>query len=101
MRLPLKSVADLRKNKSKLFFKELIKKYENAYCDICMGSPRGNLLEHLVEYGDDNKILYGSDTPLTDPGTAFGRVILSNIPDSSKEKILGLNFKKLLENSSL
>ncbi|MBE7019978.1 MAG: hypothetical protein E7411_00900 [Ruminococcaceae bacterium] len=80
---------------------ELIKKYENAYCDICMGYPRANLLEHLVKYGDDNKILFGSDTPLTDPGTSFGRIMLSDIPDSSKEKILGLNFIKMLENCSL
>ena len=80
---------------------ELIKKYSNAYCDICMGSPRTNLLEHLVEFGDDNKILYGSDTPLTDPGTSFGRIMLADIPDSSKEKILGLNFKKLVETCSL
>lgn len=80
---------------------ELIKNHRNAYCDICMGYPRVNLLEHLVKYGDDNKILFGSDTPLTDPGTSFGRIMLSDIPDESKEKILGLNFINMLENYSL
>ncbi len=80
---------------------ELIKNHKNAYCDICMGSPRTNLLEHLVKYGDDNKILFGSDTPLTDPAVSFGRIMLSDIPDKSKEKILGLNFINLIENYSL
>ncbi len=80
---------------------ELIKTHKNAYCDICMGAPRANLLEHLVKYGDDNKILFASDTPLTDPAVSFGRIMLSDIPDLSKTKILGLNFIKMLENSSL
>lgn len=80
---------------------ELIKNHKNAYCDICMSSPRTNLLEHLVKYGDDNKILFASDTPLTDPAVSFGRIMFSDIPDSSKEKILGLNFINLIENYSL
>ena len=80
---------------------ELIKNYKNAYCDICMAFPRANLLEHLVKYGDDNKILFASDTPLTDPAVSFGRIMLSDIPDKSKEKILGLNFINLIENYSL
>ena len=80
---------------------ELIKNHKNAYCDICMGYPRANLLEHLVKYGDDNKILFGSDTPLTDPGTSFGRIMLSDIPDKSKEKILGLNFINLIDEFNL
>ena len=76
---------------------ELIKNHKNAYCDICMAAPRANLLEHLVKYGDDNKILFASDTPLTDPAVSFGRIMLSDIPDSSKAKILGLNFMNLID----
>lgn len=74
---------------------EIIKKYPNAYCDICMSMPRANMLEWLVKYGDDNKILYGTDAPLTDQRVMIGRILLSDISDESKVKILGDNFMNL------
>lgn len=80
---------------------ELIKSHENAYCDFCMGMPRALLVEHLVEHGDENKILYGTDFPLSDQRIAYGRVMLSDIPDRAKEKIMGLNYLKLFANAKL
>ncbi len=80
---------------------ELIKKHENVYCDISMGFPRANLLEYLVEYSDENKIMFGSDTPLTDPAVSIGRVLLSDISDRAKEKILGLNFEEVFRNANI
>ncbi len=74
---------------------EIIKKYENAYCDISMSKPRANLLEYLINYGDENKVMFGSDTPLIDPSISIGRVLLADISDRAKEKILGKNFLKL------
>lgn len=78
---------------------EIIKNYENAYCDISISMPKSDMLEHLVKYGDENKILFGSDTPLTDPSIQIGRILLSDISDIAKEKILGKNFVKLFLNS--
>ena len=74
---------------------EVIKKYENAYCDISMSMPRANMLEHLVNYGDENKVMFGSDTPLTDPSVQIGRILLADISDGAKEKILGKKFLNL------
>ena len=80
---------------------EIIKTYENAYCDFCMGMPRANILEHLVKYGDENKILYGTDFPISDQRISYARTMLSDIPDSAKEKIMGLNYLKLFSDAEL
>ena len=80
---------------------EIIKKYENAYCDLCMAMPRANMLEYLVEYGNENKILYGTDVPLSDQRIMLGRVLLTDISDSAKVKILGENYVKLFKDAVL
>lgn len=80
---------------------EIIRKYENAYCDLCMAMPRANMLECLVNCGDENKILYGTDTPLSDQRILLSRILLTDIPDSAKVKILSENYLKLFENASL
>ena len=80
---------------------EIIKEYENAYCDLCMAQPRANMLEYLVSYGSEDKILYGTDVPLSDQRIMLGRVLLTDISDEAKVKILGGNYLKLFENAAL
>ena len=84
-----------------MFTANVIKTHTNLWCDICMGSAPSVRLEYLVEHGSDDKILFGSDALLSDPGITYGRIMLSDIPDRSKEKIMGENFEKLFADAEL
>ncbi len=75
---------------------KIIRDYPNAYCDLPMGSAPFKTVEYLVENGDENKILFGTDSPLADYRITYGRVLFSDISEEAKKKIMGLNFKKCL-----
>ena len=49
------------------------------------------------EVGDD-RILYGTDSPMRDPRPQFGWVAWSRLPEASRRNILGRNFERLLGN---
>ncbi len=75
---------------------KIIREYPNAYCDLPIGSAPFKTVEYLVENGDENKILFGTDSPLADYRITYGRVLFSDISDEAKKKIMGLNFKACL-----
>ncbi len=75
---------------------KIIREYPNAYCDLPMGSAPYKTVEYLVKNGDENKILFGTDSPLADYRITYGRVLFADISEEAKRKIMGLNFKKCL-----
>lgn len=78
---------------------ELAKKYPNVYAEITFTAVLSNVIEILVREIGADRVLFGTDTPMRDPAPQLGWVLYANIPPEAKQKILGLNMKKILERS--
>jgi uncharacterized protein len=77
---------------------KLANKYDNVYLELCSTEAFSSYwLKRVVDGVGDERVLFGSDMPFHDPRTALGEVLFSKLPDSSKEKILGLNAERLLK----
>ena len=77
---------------------ERMKMSENYYLDISgTGLFRYGMLKHAVDCFGADRILFGSDYPICNPGMFIGGVMFDRLlSDSQKEKIFSLNAKKLL-----
>lgn len=77
---------------------ERMKMSENYYLDISgTGLFRYGMLKRAVDCFGADRILFGSDYPVCNPGMFVGGVLFDHLlTDSQKEKILSLNAKKLL-----
>lgn len=69
----------------------LVNKYDNVYTDIAGDIFCYRLVESLAGSIPIGKILFGSDFPWFDPRANLARVILTNIDDNIKKKILREN----------
>jgi uncharacterized protein len=56
-----------------------------------------DVIERLVEWGYGDKIIFGSDEPYTSYSKQIDHIMNANIPEHTKNKIMGRNMKKLLE----
>ncbi|NLE46103.1 MAG: amidohydrolase family protein [Chloroflexi bacterium] len=70
--------------------------YANVYDNIWSLNRLGLIEDGVRKYGSD-KLLLGSDAPLSDPAVGVGMVVYSDISDRDKRAILGLNMACLLE----
>ena len=76
---------------------ERMKKYENVYLDISgTGIFRWQVLRHLVSEVGSERILFGSDYPVCNPGVYIGGVLSEDISDADRENIFSKNAKRLL-----
>ncbi|MFH1074826.1 MAG: amidohydrolase family protein [Candidatus Firestonebacteria bacterium] len=81
---------------------ELAVKHKNLYLDLCgYGADRIGNIEEMVDKLGDERILFGSDFTINDPGVVIARIKNSKISEVSKEKILGLNTLHLLKSKGL
>lgn len=69
----------------------------NVYVDICASPVFYGALETLVPLAGEDKILFGSDMPFLSLGFAVGKVMLSELTDAVKQKILADNFLRALD----
>jgi len=69
--------------------------HENLWLDTTRSFVYCREIEHMTEGAGDGRILFGSDATWNSQEAAVGRILLADIPDESKRKILGLNAKKL------
>lgn len=76
---------------------ELANKYVNIYLDITGSFHYDGMVEFLVKQVGSDRILFGTDAPFLDPRPAVGRIGYADISDEEKQKILGLNMKKIME----
>lgn len=76
---------------------ELVNKRKNVFADLTLSVCFEGGVEWFVREMGADKVLFGSDTPFLDPKPSFGRVAMAEISDKDKEKILGLNMKRLLK----
>lgn len=74
---------------------EALKENDNIYADTTLSTTYDGALEWVVDRIGTEKILYGSDMAFFDSRQEIGRIVLSKLTDSQKEKILGLNAKEL------
>ena len=70
---------------------------ENLYLDTTSSQNHEGIIEHCVEQVGVERVLYGSDLPFLEAAGGIGQVAYADLPDSQKEAILGLNFKRLIE----
>ncbi len=74
----------------------LSKEYENVYLDI-NGSLYSQLwIEELAKIAPQEKLIFSTDQAFNDPRIIVGRVLLSDLPDALKRKILCENFEAAL-----
>lgn len=74
-----------------------MRKYDNAYLDISgTGILRMGVLEHLVDSVGADRILFGTDYPISNHDLYVHAVKIARISDQNKEKIFHLNAERLL-----
>jgi len=73
------------------------KKYDNIYLDTTISTACDGVIESLVDQVGEDRVLYGSDMAFFTCIHNLGKIALSRLTDQAKEKILGLNAKKLFE----
>lgn len=76
---------------------ELMKRCENAYLDISgLGVFRYGVLAKLISEVGRERILFGTDYPVCNPGDYIGAVLTERISDKDREAILFENARRLL-----
>ncbi len=79
----------------------LSRAYKNVYCDI-NGSLYSKIwLEELVKRAPFEKFIFSTDQVFNDPRIVLGRVLLSGLSDTQKQKLLCDNFEALMERKLL
>ncbi len=77
---------------------EMMKKYENYYLDLSgTGIFRYGMIKSGISKVGDDRFIYGSDYPTCNPGMFISGVMYEDISDSSKEKILSGNARRILK----
>lgn len=76
---------------------ERMKKYDNVYLDLSgLGLFRWEMLRYLVDEVGSERILFGTDYPVCNPGDAIGGVLAESVSDSDLENIFSKNAKRIL-----
>jgi predicted TIM-barrel fold metal-dependent hydrolase len=71
--------------------------HPNVYAELTLTPVTNRVVEYLVEATDDEHVLFGTDAPMRDPRQQLGWVLWADLPMQSKEKVLGLNFQRIVE----
>jgi predicted TIM-barrel fold metal-dependent hydrolase len=75
---------------------KLFRDIENVYVDNAGSSGYLGAFERLVDYVGADKIVFGTDMPFLDARHQIGNVVLSEIDEEAKIKILSKNFLSLI-----
>lgn len=76
---------------------ERLKKYDNAYLDLSgTGLFRYGMLREGIRRVGDEKLLFGTDYPITNPGMYVQAVCFEHISEASREKIFYRNAERIL-----
>ncbi|MBE7025734.1 MAG: amidohydrolase [Ruminococcaceae bacterium] len=74
-----------------------MKKYANAFLDISgTGLYRNGMLRYAIQNVGADRILFGSDYPICNPGMYTGGVLFENLPADDLEKVAYKNAERLL-----
>jgi len=76
---------------------QLVAAQPNCYLDTSgYGHDRVGMLEYAVEKIGPDRVLFGSDFSINDPGTVIARIEYSFLSEEQKEKVLSRNLEALL-----
>ena len=76
---------------------ELVARHANCYADIAgSGHERVGMLEYAVETIGPERVLFGSDFSINDPGEVIARVENSFLTEEQKQAVLAGNLERLL-----
>lgn len=76
---------------------QLANRYDNVYLDLTGSFISSQCtLKQFTERTDSDKLLFSSDMTFLSLYSEIGNVLYADVPDSVKERILGLNAKRLL-----
>jgi len=78
-----------------------IRQHPNVYAELTLTPVTNRVVEYLVGATDDGHVFFGTDAPMRDPRPQLGWVVWADLPLSSKKKVLGGNFKRIIERASL
>jgi len=56
-----------------------------------------SLIEHVVLDVSPERVVFGSNTPINDPGMELERVAVAQVPEDAKQQILGPNLARILD----
>jgi predicted TIM-barrel fold metal-dependent hydrolase len=73
-----------------------LKDCHNAIADLCGTVFLDSYVEELVGIVGDGRVTYSSDFTFIDPAVMLNMVKTADIPEKSKEKILGANAERIL-----
>ena len=80
---------------------DLIAKHPNCYADIAgSGHERMGMLEYAIETIGVERVLFGSDFSINDPGEVIARVEHSFLTEEQKQAVLSGNLERLLRKFS-
>lgn len=80
---------------------EICKPVHNMYFDTCGYAMHSHSIERLVNGVGGDRVLWGSDVAWLNIAYQLGEVLFADIPDAAREKMLGLNFNRLMEDIEL
>ncbi len=77
---------------------DMLKKYDNYYLDLSgTGLFRYGMLKTLVNSVGSEKLLFGTDFPITNPKMYVEAVLFENLKEKDTENIFSLNTKRILK----
>ena len=75
----------------------MVAAHPNVYLDISgAGSERVGILELAVAHAGAERVLFGSDFTINDPGSVVARIQRAHLEEAERERILHLNLEGLL-----
>jgi predicted TIM-barrel fold metal-dependent hydrolase len=74
---------------------EIARGRENVVLETCASPCPYRVIETLVEGASADKVLFGSDMTFLNATNQIGKILFSRVSDADKEKILGLNARRV------
>ncbi len=75
---------------------EAVRSHENIFADTTVSMTYDGAVEYAVKRLGADRLCYGSDLPFYDCRHVLGKVATSRLSDGDKEKVLGLNARRIL-----
>lgn len=74
----------------------MVKQFDNVYLDTAWTQMQYGAIERLTAAAGAERIIFGSDMPLSDLAHRVGAILGAGIGDADKRKILGGNMLKII-----